>query len=580
MLYRIFFTSFFCLLMLSSQSQIVDTPKKHIEEERDEIYETVEVEEAPRKLAKGVFEENHKYGLKINNKIVLPPIYDWIYIPYKSKTGNYFIRKDNKRGIVDKDGRLIIPCQYYNLSTIDKKPNWFIVMTKQSQYGVIDNKNNIILPITYSNVQAKNYGLRISKDTLVGLLGYSGQILLETKYDEIYSMNKEEKNLLIMKDNIYSIFVLNQGFIYEENIEKVYFLYSSQTRYFVLYKSMMKTFNNIHILAIEDTNHQFGVYDIDNSKTLIPLKYQLIKERYQDTYIVKQNNKYGVIDKHESILIPFIYDSLNFQNIDLSDDLNTIVALKNGKYGLIDFKGKPLTDFNYSKIEAIKNNCYRGKLGVNSYQVIKSNGQLLTQDTFVYTGTFELNKLPVFDNNGFTYLDTNGIKESNNILPHIGYESLTTLKNDFINCLKSKDDSLLWKFTKKISPSNYTLEYLTTIGVRIGSFPRYLTSPVYMTTQEVQTTYFNNLKSFRDHFMTDTSVSITFTVERNHKTDYRDKERKTRNYTVLDLVFEIEGTQTKITLDKVFFLEGNWIIFSSHIDEMIRNKKRQRKNWR
>lgn len=580
MLYRIFFTSFLSLLLVNSQSQIVDTPKEHNEEDRNEIYETVEVESAPRKLAKGVFEENQKYGLKINNKIVLPPIYDWIHIPYRSKTGNYVIRKDNKRGIVDKNGHLIIPCQYYNLSTIDKKPNWFIVMTKQSQYGVIDNKNNIILPIAYSNVRAENYGLRISKDTLVGLLGYSGKILLETKYDEIYSVNKEEKNLLIIKGNIYSIFVLNQGFIYEENIEKVYFLYSSQTKYFVLYKSMMKTFRNIHILAIKDTNNQFGVYDIDNSKTLIPLKYQLIKERYQNMYLVKQNNKYGIIDEHESILIPFIYDSLSFQNIDLSDDLNTIVALKNGKYGLIDFKGKPLTDFNYSKIEAIKNKCYRGKLGSDRYQVIKSNGQLLTQDTFIHTGTFELNKLPVFDNNGFTYLDTNGIKESNNILPHIGYESLTTLKNDFINCLKSKDDSLLWEFSKKISPSNYTLEYLTTIGVKIGSFPRYLTSPVYMTTQEVQTTYFNNFKSFRDHFMTDTSVSITFTVERNHKTDYRDKERKTRNYNVLDLVFEIEGTQTKITLDKVIYLEGNWIIFSSHIDEMIRNKKRQRKNWR
>ncbi|MDG1175457.1 MAG: WG repeat-containing protein [Flavobacteriales bacterium] len=576
MKYSLFILLAFCLSALNLTAQIIETPEPPTE--IMDVYTDVEkISLAAREeeLDEGVFKEENKCGLKYNEKIVVNPIYDKIYIPYRGDGKLYYIRKDDKLGVINKYGEILIPCVHYSLSTIDQRKDWFDVATEENKHGIIDTKNNIVLPLEYSYLREEKFGITLHKDALLGLLDYSGKLLFEPTYERISTINDDHKTIILKKQDLYSLYNMTEGFIYKENIKNIYSLYPGFSKYFVLDKTKLKKFEEVSIFAICDTNDTYGVYNFKNSNTIIPYEYQSINQRDNNHFIVKKNGKYGLINIDNTVILDFEYDSLSFQNNEITDDLTTIVAKKGNKYGLIDFKGNMLTDYIYEEIVSVNNGCYRAKIETEKYHLIKANGNLLTENTFIHTGTFEFNRIPVFDKNGFDYLDTNGLKKAKIIKPHIGYDNISDLENDFIKCLKSKDDSLLWDFTLKIAPSNYTNEYLKNIGVRINDFPNYFENSEIITIDEVQKKYFENLKGFRDTYMKDTSVTIEFDLERNWGGTKKDKARNEREYNCFDFIFKIADSDISITLDKVYYIEGNYIIFSTLMNDYINQKYRE-----
>ncbi len=91
MKYSLFILLAFCLSALNLTAQIIETPEPPTE--IMDVYTDVEkISLAAREeeLDEGVFKEENKCGLKYNEKIVVNPIYDKIYIPYRGD-GSYII---------------------------------------------------------------------------------------------------------------------------------------------------------------------------------------------------------------------------------------------------------------------------------------------------------------------------------------------------------------------------------------------------------------------------------------------------------------------------------------------------------
>ena len=88
-------------------------------------------------------------------------------------------------------------------------------------------------------------------------------------------------------------------------------------------------------------------------------------------YAKNDNDKYGLIDKNENIILPFEFDDYSAFRIDFD---NTAVAIKNGKYGVINIKDKNvIIDFIFDTIYPFDNKNatlakYKGKWGAINKQ--------------------------------------------------------------------------------------------------------------------------------------------------------------------------------------------------------------------
>ena len=101
-----------------------------------------------------------------------------------------------------------------------------------------------------------------------------------------------------------------------------------------------------------------------NLKVVFRGKYDNVTFGLQGNYIVKKNQKYGVVTANNQIVIPFKYDEI--YNL-----ANGYKVRLNGKKGVVNNKGKLIIPLKYKDISQ-QNNCYKatldGKEGILSLE--------------------------------------------------------------------------------------------------------------------------------------------------------------------------------------------------------------------
>ena len=212
--------------------------------------------------------------------------------------------------------------------------------------------------------------------------------------------------------------------------------------------------NGRYIVTV--SNDKYGVYDIVDDKELIEPKYDYIKYLYKDEFSAIKDLSVGVINKNDTILIPFSYRAIDYVNglylaaeyddyvlFDsnhtrfsekvMTGNLNSgntsfvsfkdfVILTKDDKSFLINKDGT-ITEFNYNKFYKL-----------NNYLVASNNGS-----SIVTLFDSKLNKIQDFDTNrkdsdlstAAIYLDNNFIINNNKLYDmktgkyRFGVESLT-----------------------------------------------------------------------------------------------------------------------------------------------------------
>ena len=124
---------------------------------------------------------------------------------------NFFIsicvNENDLMGIIDID-KVIIPCIYNDIFIYNfQKTGLFEVQNKNELWGVINIKNEIIIPFMYDYIDLKNLqdtDLIIVKDKnkLWGLINIKNEIILPCKYNHMYlSCIKKDWSIKIKKKN-------------------------------------------------------------------------------------------------------------------------------------------------------------------------------------------------------------------------------------------------------------------------------------------------------------------------------------------------------------------------------------------
>ena len=222
-------------------------------------------------------------GISIKGQIT-----NWIEEKGYSKQISYFIFEDNKGrfGLFDENDSALISPQYesmdsyYNISSGNKD---YLVVKQNSHYGVINFSNEVLIPLKY-----KSFSKIYIRD----------HIALE-----------DEKGYILcsLKDN--------------------------------------SIFQSLHFNDIRETSGPYAVIEKEGKEALLnkltldllfPFKYEEIVIVEEDSlFSVRLNGKYGIVDKNDKTIIPYMYDEWLYK---VGGD--KFVVKKDNQYGIINSKNQ------------------------------------------------------------------------------------------------------------------------------------------------------------------------------------------------------------------------------------------------
>lgn len=227
----------------------------------------------------------------------------------------------NKWGFSNTKGELVIPTIYsYHRDFKDG-----IAQVKfNNKWGIINQLGEVIVPFIYEKMSPFSEGLAAVRYNFKwGFIDKTGEIIIPFLYQENETwMNFEFKNgLACMRKNG------KWGFIDKLGNEKIRFIYDD-----------VSCFNEFGFALIK-VNSERNYIDKDG-RFLISNKYSieepyLLSTNWENRFIVKSNDKFGVVDENGRVIV-----NCNFDNIWIASN-KLIFVEQNGKaLGYINHEGQ------------------------------------------------------------------------------------------------------------------------------------------------------------------------------------------------------------------------------------------------
>lgn len=334
---------------------------------------------------------------------------------YLDNWNSYLIqKKENKYGIISVDEKIRIPFVY---DTIIPSIDSVYIAKKDNKYGFIDNKNNVVLNFEYDKIETQYVQERrmmrndveitkethdkrapqkplinfiVSKNNKLGILGPNLKNILPIEYDSFRKDRTLSSSIIAIKGENSMVYNTLGNFLFEVKCDslveteynpKCYKIYENGKQGFLnekgnlvfplLYPKVEKIyFGNLFIVEKDSKK-----YLANSEGKLISASYDEINfTKFYGYLEVKTNNKFGLINKAGTVLIPVIYDGL----VQYLNYKYMVVSL-NGMQGIID-------------LEAAKNKMLPIKIPI-SYGAITQivNKKYLIVSDFSKTGVIDLN---------------------------------------------------------------------------------------------------------------------------------------------------------------------------------------------
>lgn len=268
--------------------------------------------------------QNNKYGIiDVNGNLLIPIEYDYLYQPYNSKN-SIVVGKQGKYGVVNWKNNIKLPFEYESIGVIGDN---FFQVKKNSKSGIVDKYNRVKVPFKYNYIFVYKSGFMSvrMKNGKEGVLNSKGREIIPTIYDSV-SFHRKSKLYIVEQDNKMGIIRSNGKTIIPPLFTWVEII-------------------NENLFLITDNNFSFFIDR--NFKPISSLFkiHQKIESDNTNYYVTSKNKKMGIINCENKIIIPFVYDTiipvLKYYR------KNYFIVSQNKKYGLIN-KAKTIVDCKYS----------------------------------------------------------------------------------------------------------------------------------------------------------------------------------------------------------------------------------------
>ncbi len=191
---------------------------------------------------------------------------------------------EHKWGFTDLAGH-IIATRYDEV--YDFQEEGIAIVTLSDKHGLIDSNGLCLLPNEYSKIESLNdWGIgKIIKDGKEGLINKNG-LLFPAKFDEVDLM--DSSNIIVKMNGKYGVISKRGAEVLKPEFEKI--VHMSDYCVWALKKGV------------------YGLFNRRSGRPIIGYKIQEYRQQYFAFYIIKSNNKYGLIDKTGKIIIKPEYE--------------------------------------------------------------------------------------------------------------------------------------------------------------------------------------------------------------------------------------------------------------------------------
>ena len=170
-----------------------------------DIYDEIYPIQQDKELAYVLFENDGKIGFldKETGEEVIKASFDRCHL---FENDLLIVEKKGKKGLLTVQGVEFLPIKYDNISTfqsidINKKP--FLIAERNGKYILFNKEGKAIFKQTFDKIEKADQGIKVFEGNKVGLVYPNGEVILNTKYDNIEYFKK-----YIYKTNFNSVFFI------------------------------------------------------------------------------------------------------------------------------------------------------------------------------------------------------------------------------------------------------------------------------------------------------------------------------------------------------------------------------------
>ena len=250
---------------------------------------------------------------------------------------NYLVSKDetykSKRGILDNDYKLVLPIEY---DWIIYSNGVWVVRKGRSEY-LLDENFKLIPNVKYKEIgNFDDDGVACAQDEnyKYHFINIFGKVLSKHIFDRIY-LNGYSFNYNTFISGLWAVMLNSKwGFVDKKGSLIIECIFDE-----------IRNFDKQNT-AVVKKNGKWGVIDI-HGKHIIPFDFDEFNNfDKRNSAIVKKNGKWGVIDTHGKSIINFNFDCII--NYDLDNKL--ILTALEDKFGVIDFDNNIIIPIAYDYI--------------------------------------------------------------------------------------------------------------------------------------------------------------------------------------------------------------------------------------
>ncbi|MBK0402039.1 WG repeat-containing protein [Adhaeribacter sp. BT258] len=283
----------------------------------------------------------------------------------KFQNGLLCILQDNEFGFINKKGEIVVKPQFNSTQEFSEN---LAAVEKDGKWGYINESGKLIIKPIYKEASEFRRGFAIVKnESGITLINKEGKSVLDTTYE--YIRYEYYKNCYYLKEqNKFHLAIIQPESPYIKIVKNNYYLEDS-------FSEGLAPVSNYLVTAFSEGYGPKGYIDVNGILT-IPFKYDNAKSFYNGYAFVNKNGEWGVINKKDSIVVPF-----KFKSIEALDSVLYIAFARHTFsgdwfYGLTNHLGEEITPIKYTRIEKYKN----GMIGVwqKDYMgLISKNGEEL-----------------------------------------------------------------------------------------------------------------------------------------------------------------------------------------------------------
>jgi hypothetical protein len=371
--------------------------------------------------------ENNKYGvIDKKGKILISFKYNYLHL---NENGN-FISSENAKGEkapmykayeIGFDGKENLIADFYYTDKDNLYPFY-----SNKKAGFMDRNNNIIIPAQYDGVDKFKEGYaEVRIKSAKGLIDKTGQFVIQPEFEQLlydpiskmaYARTFNRKVYYIdLEGNKLEINYSETGYFFKGDYN---YVRNEYKKYGIIDKK-----GKIIVPLIYDyitiIDRGFVVYDggrsalIDkNNQFILPFDYDFIWfHENSEIIVISKNKKVGVMNLNFEMIIPYTYESISKAIENKKTNHNDIaIAKKNGKYGVIDFLGNVYIPFEWDEIKVLNQNENTLIVKKNDrYGLLNKENKILTPvkylDILAHHGGWSQVITEYFEN---IYVDPNG----------------------------------------------------------------------------------------------------------------------------------------------------------------------------